>query len=161
MKQLLLILLIIFSISYRTHAQTITTYKAEELMQRVNNEDTLYVVNFWATWCAPCVQELPEFAALEEKYKSLPVKTLLVSLDFKETLPKIPLFIKRKKLTPEVAWLNETNANKFIPKIDDRWQGSIPATLIISSRHSYKNFFEGVITAKQLSLLIDKQLMMQ
>lgn len=130
-------------------------------MQRVSNEDTLYVVNFWATWCAPCVQELPEFTALEEKYKSLPVKILLVSLDFKETAPKIPLFIKRKKLTPEVAWLNETNANKFIPKIDDRWQGSIPATLLISVRHSYKNFFEGVITAKQLSPLIDKQLMMQ
>lgn len=161
MKQLLLILLIIFSISYQTHAQTITPYKAEELMQRVSNEDTLYVVNFWATWCAPCVQELPEFAALEEKYKSLPVKILLVSLDFKETVPKIPLFIKRKKLTPEVAWLNETNANKFIPKIDDRWQGSIPATLLISVRHSYKSFFEGVITATQLSLLIDKQLMMQ
>ena len=61
----------------------------------------------------------------------------------------------------EVVWLNETDANKFIPKIDERWQGSIPATLLISTRHSYKNFFEGVITAQQLSTLIDKQLVMQ
>lgn len=161
MKSLLLILFISCSITYNSTAQNITSYKAEELMQRVSNEDTLYIVNFWATWCVPCVHELPEFAELEDKYKNAPVKILLVSLDFKETLPKIPLFIKRKRLTQEVVWLNETDANKFIPKIDDRWQGSIPATMIISSRHSYKAFYEGTVTAKQLSPLIDKQLMMQ
>jgi thiol-disulfide isomerase/thioredoxin len=161
MKQLLLITSFCLLACNLLQAQNITPYKAEGLMQRVSNEDTLYVVNFWATWCGPCVHELPEFAKLEEKYKGLPVKILLVSLDFKEAVPKIPLFIKRQKLMSEVVWLNETDANKFIPKIDDRWQGSIPATLIISTRHSYKNFFEGVITAKQLSTLIDKQLVMQ
>ncbi|RYE24784.1 MAG: redoxin domain-containing protein [Sphingobacteriales bacterium] len=161
MKRVLSILFLLVSAITYSRAQEIKAYKAETLMQRVNNNDTIYVVNFWATWCGPCVQELPEFAKLEDHYKGQPVKILLVSLDFKEAVPKIPLFIKRKKLTSEVAWLNETNANKFIPKIDDRWQGSIPATLIVSGKHNYKNFFEGTISAKQIGLLIDKQLAMQ
>ncbi len=160
MKHLLPILFF-FSSLYTVKAQSIPSYKVDELMKRINNEDTLYIVNFWATWCVPCVKELPEFAKLEEKYKELPVKILLVSLDFKEELHKIPLFIQRRKLKSEVVWLNETDANRFIPIIDNRWQGSIPATLLVASRHSYKNFFEGTITASQLGLLIDKQLMMQ
>src|SRR5690606_11749856 len=112
-------------------AQDIKAYKVEDLTKRISAKDTVYVVNFWATWCGPCVRELPEFDKLKSQLEGKPVKILLVSLDFKdEYQKKIPKFIKKKKLEHEVVWLNETDANYFIPKIDDRWQGSIPATLI-------------------------------
>ena len=140
-------------------AQNIPAYKVTDLMDRVSNKDTLYIVNFWATWCGPCVKELPEFSKLAKHYEGQPVKILLVSCDFKTDYPKkLVSFIRKKKLAHEVAWLNETDANYFIPKIDNRWQGSIPATLIINSRNDYKNFFEGMIKAEQIQVLADKQL---
>jgi thiol-disulfide isomerase/thioredoxin len=160
MRQLLVVLFaFIFNASY---AQNIPAYDADMLMKRISNPDTFYVVNFWATWCGPCVKELPEFDKLQQNYSGQPVKVLLVSLDFKDAYPgKVQKFINKKKLAHEVIWFNETNANVFIPKIDQAWQGSIPATMLYFSRNEYKSFFEGTIKAPQLQLLIDKQLALQ
>jgi len=154
-----LITSVLFLVYLHASGQNIPVYKAEDLLQRVRNEDTVFVINFWATWCGPCVRELPEFARLQEFYAAKPVKILLVSTDFERDYPKkVQSFIRKRKLQHEVVWLNETDAAAFIPKIERSWGGSIPATLILYGKNQYRNFFEGAITAKQLSLLIDKQL---
>ena len=159
MKKLLIIFALIFC-AQAGYSQTIPSYKAEDITKRINaHPDTFYIVNFWATWCGPCVKELPDFVELNNKYKGKPVKILLVSLDFPDAYPnKIEKFVKKKNLNMEVIWLNETNANEFIPKIENNWQGSIPATILRYKKKTYSNFFEGTIKAKQLSLLVDKQL---
>jgi thiol-disulfide isomerase/thioredoxin len=152
----LIIALLIASVA---QAQKTPSYKIDDLVQRVSNKDTIYVVNFWATWCGPCVKELPEFDKIQEHYSGKPVKVLMVSLDFKEAYPKkLDGFITKKKMKPEVVWLNETNANIFIPKIDNSWSGSIPATIIYNTAKDYKIFNEGEVTAKQISILVDNQL---
>jgi thiol-disulfide isomerase/thioredoxin len=141
------------------HAQQTVSYKIEDLLKRVSNQDTVYVVNFWATWCAPCVKELPEFDKVSERYSGRPVKVLLVSLDFKEAYPKkLESFISKKKLKPEVVWFNETNANMFIPKIDNSWSGSIPATWIVNKAKDYTTFNEGTVTPAQIGSIIEWQL---
>jgi len=157
MKICSFLLLVLASFSLK--AQSIQSYKAEDVLNRISNPDTFYVVNFWATWCGPCVKELPEFDKLQEVLKDRPVKILLVSTDFKEDYPgKIAKFIKRKKLSHEVIWLNESKPNEFIPKLAAEWGGAIPATLLFYGKNQYRNFFEGAVTAKQLTLLIEKQL---
>lgn len=158
MKKICAFLCLILAFS-AAQAQQIPAYKADDVIARTKNDDTLYIVNFWATWCAPCVKELPEFNELRDMYAGKPVKILMVSLDFADAYPKkLASFIKKKKLMPEVVWLDETNANIFIPKIAEEWQGSIPATLIIYRKKNYRNFFEGVINAKQVSSIADRQL---
>lgn len=145
-----------------SNAQQISIYKAEDLVKRISNPDTFYVVNFWATWCAPCVKELPEFDKLHSTFEGKPVKILLVSLDFKEGYPKkIQSLVKKKNLQHEVVWFNETNANEFIPKINNEWQGSIPATLLSYKKMEYIKFIESSIQASQLEVLIGKQLALQ
>ena len=120
-------------------------------MKRLAAPDTTYIVNFWATWCAPCVQELPEFQELEKRYAGTTTKVLLVSLDFKEDLRfRVPTFLERKRIAPEVIWLAETDAERFIPKIDKRWSGSIPATLIVAGPDRKQVFLERTITADEI-----------
>ena len=97
----------------------------------LKKDDTIYVINFWAIWCAPCVKELPYFEKLHLENKN--VKVILVSLDSAKDLEKklIP-FIKKKKITADVILLSDKDYNSWLNKIDPNWSGSIPATLLIS-----------------------------
>jgi thiol-disulfide isomerase/thioredoxin len=140
-------------------AQQIPAYSADDVIHHTSSKDTVYIINFWATWCVPCVQELPEFNALQQRYAGRPVKILLVSLDFKEDVPaKLNVFLKRKKITPQVAWLSDTDPNVFIPKIENSWGGSIPATIVVAPGKNFKKFIEGQITEEEISKIADKQL---
>lgn len=151
-----LLFLILFSPNSRLKAQGIESINAEMLMTKLQNKDTLYVVNFWATWCAPCVKELHIFNELHENYRLKPVKILLVSLDFPDSYPKrLVSFAVKKHVEPEILWFSETNANEFIPKIAPSWTGSIPATLIAAPLPFGHIFLEGTITLEQMTASID------
>lgn len=97
----------------------------------LKKDDKIYVINFWATWCAPCVKELPYFEKLHLENKN--VEVILVSLDSGKDLEKklIP-FIAKKKITADVILLSDKDYNTWLNKIDPNWSGSIPATLLIS-----------------------------
>lgn len=113
------------------------------------NDDKTYVVNFWATWCKPCVKELPYFEEIAEKYKNQNVVVLLVSLDFSEKLEShvIP-FIEKHNIKSKVVLLDDVNSNRWIPKVSENWSGAIPATLIYNSNN--RKFYEGAFTYEQL-----------
>lgn len=103
--------------------------------------DTTYVINFWATWCAPCVKELPYFEALQKKYLSEKVKVILVSLDFKKQLEtKLKPFLEERKLTSSVVVLLDPDANTWVDKVSPEWSGAIPATIVY--KKNKKGFFE-------------------
>ena len=105
------------------------------------DNDTTYVVNFWATWCSPCVQELPYFVALDSVYETHPFRLILVSLDFKKDyIRKLEPFVAEKGLKPFVVVLEDNRANYWIDDIDPSWSGSIPATLVY--RGNERRFFE-------------------
>lgn len=158
MKKLFLFF-ILLAIGVSAHAQQIPALNARQIIARTAAKDTVYIVNFWATWCPPCVAELPEFNALQQRYAGKPVKVLLVSLDFKEDYPfKLARFLERKRMTPEVVWMSDTNPNVFIPLIEETWEGSIPATAIVHTGKNYKKFVEGTVTERQIATVVDKLL---
>jgi thiol-disulfide isomerase/thioredoxin len=96
--------------------------------------DTTYVINFWATWCAPCVEELPHFQQLAEDYSGRPLRIVLVSLDFKKDITtKLPKFIQSFPLDLPVVALTDKDQANWIDRVDKRWSGTIPITVI------YKN----------------------
>jgi thiol-disulfide isomerase/thioredoxin len=111
--------------------------------------DTTYIVNFWATWCKPCVKELPYFEKIKEEYASQKVKVVLVSLDFPDRLEKqvIP-FIKKYNLKSEIVLLDDPDANSWIPKVSEEWSGAIPATIIYNQKN--RKFNEGSFTYEEL-----------
>ncbi|WP_289660756.1 TlpA family protein disulfide reductase [Flavobacterium panacagri] len=145
---LYIFLFTIFSIS--AYSQKVRLMNIDQLNERIKNgKDSTYVVNFWATWCAPCIKELPHFEKLSAEHKSEKLAVLLVSLDFKSKLESnvIP-FVKRKNLKNEVFLLNESSPQEFIDRIDPSWSGSIPATLFIKG--DKRKFVESEFTYEQL-----------
>ncbi len=106
------------------------------------------VINFWATWCAPCIKELPAFEKLGKHYEGQDVEILLVSLDFPEQMDHLKAFIAKKELQSEVVFLDDGDANKWIPKVDKNWSGAIPATLVIGDKR--KRFYEQSFTYDML-----------
>jgi thiol-disulfide isomerase/thioredoxin len=130
--------------------QTVSgVYKISDLLNLIKNKDTTYVVNFWATWCKPCVQELPAFDSLLTLTKNTSIKIILVSLDFKEDIEtKVNPFLSKKHINCQVALLDEINGNDYINKISEKWSGAIPATLIKNDRNT--NFVESSVNLNEL-----------
>jgi thiol-disulfide isomerase/thioredoxin len=132
-----------FITSFLTFSQKVSIIKITDLEKRMNSpSDTTYIINFWATWCAPCVKELPDFDSIA-KTETGAVKVLFITLDFKEDLnSKVLPFLLKRPLHSEVMLLDEVNGNYFIPKVSEKWTGSIPATLILNNKKKHKEFYE-------------------
>jgi len=107
-------------------------------------DDKVYVINFWATWCKPCIKELPYFEALNAKYSNQNVEVILVSLDFPHLYEtKLKPFIVKNKIASRVIVLDDVDMDNWIPKVSKTWSGSIPATIIYinDSRKFYERSF--------------------
>jgi thiol-disulfide isomerase/thioredoxin len=116
-----------------------------------SDSDTTYVINFWATWCRPCVAELPHFEALNRNYASQKVRIVLVSMDFvKDIEDRVIPFVERMKLANTVWLLDEPDANSWIEKVDAGWSGALPATLILNPSRAKRAFFEKALDYETL-----------
>lgn len=134
--------------------QGIPVMDFDELYPLLNQQnDTTYVVNFWATWCAPCVREIPAFEKLYEMYKGQKVQVILVSLDFPNHLQsRVVPFVERNNVRSRVILLDDPDANRWIPMVSENWTGAIPATLIFN-RESRK-FFQREFYFEELEQII-------
>ncbi len=110
--------------------------KFDDLEKNVfKKNDTTYVINFWATWCKPCVKELPYFESFNTSISDKKIKVILISLDFKNQIKShLEPFIKKNQYTSEVILLSDNKYNTWLEKVDAEWSGSIPATLLLSGK---------------------------
>lgn len=151
MKSFLLSLfLLLFSFSFSQEITSLDIRNFEALKTEfIPEKGQTLVINFWATWCGPCVKELPYFEEISKAYNQNEVEVILVSLDFPQHYEsKLKSFIKKHNIKSRVIALNDPDSNSWIPKVDDSWTGSIPATIIISNS-TYK-FYEQTFTKKGL-----------
>jgi len=131
-------------------------YNYEGLEPLLNKQDDkTYIVNFWATWCKPCLEEMPYFQKTFAEQKANDVELVLVSLDMPSMWEKrlVP-YVKEKDLKGQVVILDDSKMNEWIPKISENWGGGIPATLIYN--RNKRAFYEKGFTYEELNTELKK-----
>ena len=150
MKKIFIILIASF-FSSSLFGQEINKIKITDLEKTIAESKTPLIVNFWATFCKPCIEEMPYFQKAVKEYHKDSVKLLLVSLDLEDYYPsKIKSFALKHKFTAPIAWLDEYNADYFCPKVDSSWSGAIPASLFINNKKGYRKFAEEQLSEDKL-----------
>jgi len=141
---------------FREDEIEIPYYEFDEFEKFLSIKDAkIYVINFWATWCMPCVEELPYFETINTSYKHKNVEVILVSLDQKKEIQtRLFPFIKKHEIRSEVIVLNGVNPNKWIDKVDPNWSGAIPITIIYNKNK--RKFYEKTFTLEELKNEIEK-----
>jgi thiol-disulfide isomerase/thioredoxin len=143
--------------SFETQAQSVNHITIEELQKMYYQEnDTTYVVNFWATWCGPCVIEMPVLQQFYESHKDSKTKLLLVSLDKPKYEKQLRNFVSKNKISAPVYMLDAGEGFSWLPQIDQRWEGSIPATLVVNASKKIQHFYETPLQPGQLEYLLNK-----
>jgi len=142
---LVVFLLVAVLLGVNSQAQNVPVINVDQLESRLENgADTTFVVNFWATWCGPCVKELPFFETLGANNSAAKFKVLLVTMDFVENLEsKVIPFIAKKEIKSAVLLLDEGNPNEWIPRVSEKWSGAIPATIFVNTQKKTRHFHEG------------------
>lgn len=121
------------------------------------NDDKVRIINFWATWCKPCVAELPYFELINSEYKEKNVEVILVSLDLPGHIEnKLIPFLKKQKIDSRVVVLDDPDANSWIPQVSPNWSGAIPATIIYKG--NTMNFYEQSFSYNELEKQLKKVL---
>lgn len=149
MKYLLVLSLFLSSVfSFAQNVPYITFEQLEKIIYK--QDDTLRIVNFWATWCKPCIEELPEFERINAEYKNQKVKVILVSMDFKSKIDiQLKPYIQKNNIQSPVFVLDQTDANVWINDVSKEWSGSIPAT-IFTLQSKQLSFREGKYSYEEL-----------
>lgn len=150
-KRFLTLFVFLFSIMTSAQAQ-VKSYSFSELEQKINNSssDSIYVVNFWATWCGPCIKELPNFKVAQDSLAQSKVKFIFVSLDFPGSESRVLKVFTSKNLAGEVVMLNEPDANVWIDKLEPEWQGQIPATWFVNKANKTSDFHAGTLETTEI-----------
>lgn len=141
-----------FASNVKGQEATIVKFDALEKILK-SKSDEIQVINFWATWCAPCIKELPLLEKLNSR-EDLDAEITLINLDYADKIDKVNAFMKRKNIQSNVLLLDEIDYNSWIDKVDKTWTGAIPATLIINPKTGQRKFIEKELKEGELETLI-------
>jgi len=156
MKNILATFLILTSLVVK--AQDVEVVKFDKVEKALHKKsDKLRIYNFWATWCKPCILEMPFFEEIAESKKDR-VELNFMSVDYADQVEsKVKPFLRKKNIKSRVMVIDDLDYNSWIDKVDPQWSGAIPATVIITP-DGRRLFYEKEFKKEELQKLIDSLL---
>jgi thiol-disulfide isomerase/thioredoxin len=146
---LTLSLLLFAHIGFSQQVKVVKLADLEKVMHR--KTDTTYVINFWASWCAPCLKELPYFEQVNTRFARNKVKVIFVNLDVVSKLEeKVKPLVKKNNINSPVLLLDEPDQNSWINRIDPDWSGALPFTILLNNNRKKRKAFEQALTKEEL-----------
>ncbi len=140
-------------------AQQVKKIKMDALVAYAEKADHPVIINMWATWCTPCVEEIPWFNKILNQQTDSSIELILVSLDFEDKYESaVAKFIEKNPTKATLYWLDETKADYFCPLLDKSWSGNLPVSLFLNNKTGYRIFFDDQIKENFLEQAISDML---
>lgn len=154
-----LVLLMLFVSGYSISQEVLpANMKTLDSLKKAN-EGKVVMINLWATWCKPCVEEFPDILKLNSEYKDNDFKLILVSLDFGEDLQtQTKSFLKKNDVDFVTYYNNFSKDDELIDYMDKSWNGGIPGTFIYDKNGVLKKSLIGKTKYKDFKKEVNKLL---
>lgn len=131
----------------------IVSFSKLQSIMEPKEDETVYLYNFWATWCAPCVKELPHFDKVVRDYGD-EIKMILISQNEEKEVAAVQKYLDENQYRAENYLLEKGNPNVWMPMLNKKWTGAIPMTIL---KYGNKEFFhEGKMSEEFLRNEIEK-----
>jgi thiol-disulfide isomerase/thioredoxin len=115
-------------------AEPVTLSRADpEALQslRKNGSGKFRLVNFWATWCAPCVAEFDEFVTINRMYRHRDFEMVLVSVNQPDEEKQVLEFLQKHQASNQNLIFGSAGRSPLINAFDPAWQGEVPLTVLM------------------------------
>lgn len=140
---LLSILILIISCSPPKSNQVLVDASAEEIVSKIKSYkgEKPVLVNLWATWCVPCIEEFPHIMEMKKRYGD-EFELIFVSGDFPEAKEEAKTFLRSQDVD-FTTYFKVGNDNEFITTLSDTWSGALPFTVIYDKNGNISTEWEG------------------
>ena len=144
MRSLIVLLFLIFS--FKLDAQEISPLRSTDDLDDIKKSTSgkVTLVNIWASWCKPCVEEFPDLVKLYRDYKDKGFTLVFISVDSKDEIKeKVIPFLEKHKVDFTTYYVDFKSMDDFINYFDKNWEGAIPSTYIYGKNGKLAQKFIG------------------
>ena len=144
---------LLISFSSLAQPKVVKLAEVEKILKTPSEQ--IQVVNFWATWCGPCIKEMPLIEKLGQENNNVRVTLVSLDLDLDANPEKVYKFVERKAIKSTVLILDEQDPNSWIDKIEKQWSGSLPATIVVNTKTGKRVFVGKELKEGELEKMIE------
>ena len=112
------------------------------------NKGKVLLLNFWATWCPPCLEEFPALVKVSTAYKAKGLEVIGISMNDASEMNELQAFLRKQK-APFTVYLAGTVPDEFYKSIDKRWTSEIPLTMIYDKDGKLRYYHNDACTYAQ------------